>query len=156
MAQQVNNLIIKLCKKTFITTKIVDAIPMQALQAELNNFRTNDVPSETAGYKVTYEDGYESWCPKEVFDKHSIELKSLKSFGVICHNNYPDYIKRMFNEQFELEDKINKIQEFTDSNEYFELSTVQKDLLIKQYKCMQGYINVLRERIIYEISIPVE
>ena len=50
-------------QKTFITTKIVDVVTMQALQAELKGFRTNDVPSETAGYEVTYEDGYKSWCP---------------------------------------------------------------------------------------------
>ena len=143
-------------QKTFITTKIVDAVPMQALQAELKGYRTNDIPSETAGYEVTYESGYKSWCPKEVFDKHSIELKSLKSFGVLCNNNYPDYVKRMFNEQFELEDKINKLEEFMNSDKYFKLSNIQKDLLYKQYNCMQGYINVLRERIIYEVSIPVE
>lgn len=24
-----------------------------------------------AGYKVVYEEGYESWCPKDVFEKHN-------------------------------------------------------------------------------------
>lgn len=143
-------------KQTFITTKVVDAVPMQALQAELNNFRTNDVPSETAGYKVTYEDGYESWCPKNVFDKNAVELRDLDYFNHKCQDNYPDYIKRMFNEESELKDKIYKMLDFINSGEFNELDDHKQKMLIKQYNFMLGYLNILRERIIYEISIPVE
>ena len=143
-------------QKTFITTKVVDAIPMQALQAELKGFRTNNVPSETAGYEVTYEDGYKSWCPKDVFDKNAVELKDLECFNNTCQDNYPDYVKRMFNEESELKDKICKALGFINSEKFNELDGHQQKMLIKQYNFMLGYLNILRERIIYAISVPVE
>lgn len=142
-------------KQTFITTKIVSAKPMQALHAEGKGYRTNNLPSETAGYEVTYEDGYTSWCPKDVFDKNSTRIDNL-GFELTCNDSYPDYVKRMFNEHSELEAKINKLQDFINSDKYSELSTIQKGLLHKQCNFMIGYMNVLRERIIYEVSTPVE
>lgn len=142
-------------KQTFITTKIVSAKPMQALHAEGKGYRTDNLPSETAGYEVTYEDGYTSWCPKDVFDKNSIRIDNL-GFEATCNDSYPDYVKRMFTEHSELEAKINKLQDFINSDKYSELSNTQKDLLHKQCNFMIGYINVLRERIIYEVSTPVE
>lgn len=143
-------------QKTFITTKIVDAVPMQALQAELAGYRTNDVRSETAGYEVTYEDGYKSWCPKNVFDKNAVELRDLDYFTHKCQDNYTDHVKRMFNEESELKDKIYKTVDFINSGEFNELDGYKQKMLIKQYNFMLGYLNILRERIIYEISIPVE
>lgn len=143
-------------QKTFITTKVVDAIPMQALQAELKGFRTNDVPSETAGYEVTYEDGYKSWCPKDVFDRNAIELRDLDCFNHNCQDNYPDYVKRMFNEESELKDKVHKALGFINSEKFNQLDGHKQKMLIKQYYFMLGYLNVLRERIVYEVSIPVE
>jgi hypothetical protein len=29
------------------------------------------------GYKVIYEEGYTSWCPKDVFEKHNQELDGM-------------------------------------------------------------------------------
>ena len=142
-------------QKTFITTKIVDAVPMQALQAELARYRTNDVRSETAGYEVTYEDGYKSWCPKNVFDTNAVELRDLDYFNHKCKDNYPDHVKRMFNEESELKDKIHKTLDFINSGEFNELDGHKQKMLIKQYNFMLGYLNILRERIIYEIDIPV-
>ena len=142
-------------QKTFITTKIVDAVPMQALQAELKGYRTNDIPSETAGYELFYEDGYKSWCPKDVFYKHGVELRDLDYFNHKCQDNYPDYVKRMFDEEAELKDKIYKTLDFINSEEFKELDGHKQIMLIKQHTFMLGYLNILRERIIYEISIPV-
>ena len=143
-------------QKTFITTKIVDVVTMQALQAELKGFRTNDVPSETAGYEVTYEDGYKSWCPKDVFDRNAVELRDLEYFNHSCQDNYPDYVKRMFNEESELKNKVYKAFSFINSEKFNELDGHKQKMLIKQYNFMLGYLNILRERIIYEISVPVE
>ena len=143
-------------QKTFITTKIVDVVTMQALQAELKGFRTNDVPSETAGYEVTYEDGYKSWCPKDVFDRNAVELRDLEYFNHSCQDNYPDYVKRMFNEESELKNKVYKAFSFINSEKFNELDGHKQKMLIKQYNFMLRYLNILRERIIYEISVPVE
>ena len=142
-------------QKTFITTKIVDAVPMQALQAELKGYRTNDVPSETPGYKVVYADGYKSWCPKSVFDKNAVELKDLSIFNAECKDTMPDYLKRMFEEHNELRNRLSKLLEFLNSNKFLTLNEKQQEYLNKQHIFMLGYLNILRERIIYEISIPV-
>ena len=143
-------------QKTFITTKIVNAFPMQALQAELKGYRTNDIPSETAGCEVIYEDGYKSWCPKDVFERNAVELRDLDYFIHKCQDNYPDYIKLMFIEESELLNKINKLRDFINSETFNNLDNYQQNALVKQHTFMLGYLNILRERIIYEISIPVE
>lgn len=57
--------------KQYIGTKVVSAEPQ-------NNF------INTEGYKVVYEDGYESWSPKDVFEKAYKESGSL-SFGDAIH-----------------------------------------------------------------------
>ena len=143
-------------QKTFITTKIVNVNSMQALQAELAGYRTNNIPSETAGYEVTYEDGYKSWCPKDVFDKNAVELKDLSLFTAECKDTMPDFLKRMFEEHNELRNRLSKLLEFLNSDKFITLNKKQQEDLHKQYIFMLGYLNVLRERIIYEISVPVE
>ena len=142
--------------KRFVIIKIVNGCTMQALQAELKGYRTNDVPSETAGYEVIYEDDYKSWCPKNVFDRNAVELRDLDYFNHKCQDNYSDYVKRMFIEESELLNKINKLRDFISSEKFNNLDDYQQSMSIKQHTFMLGYLNVLRERIIYEISIPVE
>lgn len=73
--------------KMYIGTKTIEAMPMT--RKAYNNYRGWDVPRDEnpsdEGYLVKYEDGYESWSPKEVFEKayrengrfsfgHAIEL----------------------------------------------------------------------------------
>lgn len=58
--------------KTYIGTKIVQAEPMNRL--EFNALKgvvipKNDAHAGDKGYKVIYPDGYESWSPKDVFEK---------------------------------------------------------------------------------------
>ena len=57
----------------FIGVKMVEAVPMTAGEAANKGYRTPVAESAMdlyiAGYEVTYEDGYKSWCPKDVFDK---------------------------------------------------------------------------------------
>ncbi len=53
--------------KQYIGTKVISAEP-----------KTN--PKGLDGYKVVYEDGYESWSPKDVFEKAYKESGNL-SFG---------------------------------------------------------------------------
>ena len=142
--------------KTFITTKIVNVIPLQALQAELKGYETNNVPSETPGYEVIYPVGYKMWYPKSVFDTNAVELRDLSIFNAERKDTMPDYLKEMFDEHNELRNRLSKLLEFLNSNEFTTLDKKQQENLYKQHIFMLGYLNVLRERIIYEISIPVE
>ena len=48
--------------KAYIGTKVVQAEPMDDPNPE-----HDEDPAE--GYRVVYEDGYESWSPKDVFER---------------------------------------------------------------------------------------
>lgn len=55
----------------YLGVKIVEAESMSEASF-INNVKNEDVPQDCLcrdGYKVTYEDGYVSWSPKEVFEK---------------------------------------------------------------------------------------
>jgi hypothetical protein len=52
--------------KTYIGVKIVQAEP--------------EAKDGKDGYKVQYEEGYVSWCPKDVFEKHNRETGGM-TFG---------------------------------------------------------------------------
>jgi len=83
----------------YIGVKIVEAVPMTS--AEFNEYikrtpRPEDVTGD--GYMVTYQpDGYQGWCPKDVFDKanrpcnampfgHAIE--ALKMGKRVCRKGW--------------------------------------------------------------------
>ena len=57
----------------FIGIKMVEAVPMTAIEASKKHYRVGQdgtaVPPKTEGYEVTYPDGYKSWCPKDVFEE---------------------------------------------------------------------------------------
>ena len=128
--------------KRFVTTTIVDATLMQALQAELKGYRTNDVPSETAGYELIYENGHKSWCPKDVLDENAVEIPDISFSIPESQDNYPDYINRMITEEYELMDKLNKIFDFSNTEEFDKLDEYRQNLLRKQNMFMLGYIEV--------------
>jgi len=48
---------------------IEDAQPMMASEAAVKGYRTGDAAGDAPGYEVTYEDRFQSWSPKDVFDK---------------------------------------------------------------------------------------
>ena len=68
----------------FIGVKTVEAVPMTAGEAIEKHYRIAQdgiiVPPTTKGYEVTYEDGYKSWCPADVFEKNNRPTKGL-TFG---------------------------------------------------------------------------
>lgn len=63
-------------EKSYIGSKIIRAIPMtredwwrETIKGVVDKYDTF-----TEGYKVTYEDGYKSWSPKEVFERSYREI----------------------------------------------------------------------------------
>lgn len=75
---------------TFIGTKIVQAAPALRLDDGKGNvrielLRNNPMPmpgdAVDMGYKVVYEDGYESWSPQDVFEKAYRKVSGL-NFGM--------------------------------------------------------------------------
>lgn len=70
--------------QTYIGTKLVEAEPAWRLNSKLYTWDAlpDSADHAEAGYRVRYPDGYESWSPKEVFEKaylpleHNQELKT--------------------------------------------------------------------------------
>ena len=74
--------------KHFIGIKEVDAKPMT--RGDYNKYRGWQIPAdenpEDEGYLVKYSDSYESWSPKEAFDKAGISAEIDSDTGVITLN----------------------------------------------------------------------
>lgn len=72
----------------FIGVKMVEAVPMTAIEADKKGYRVNkekntvggDFYPSPEGYEVTYPDGYKSWCPKDVFEEANRPIDNM-TFG---------------------------------------------------------------------------
>lgn len=54
----------------YIGAKLIKAVPMSNQDFKRAQGVESDTASEEApGYRVTYEDGYVSWSPKETFER---------------------------------------------------------------------------------------
>lgn len=64
--------------KTYIGTKIIEAAPAIRIRGKVYEANELIIPISTElveeGYKVRYQDGYESFSPKDVFERFYLEL----------------------------------------------------------------------------------
>lgn len=63
--------------KTYIGTKIIEAAPairMGGKVYDANELIPRSMELVEEGYKVRYQDGYESFSPKDVFERYYLEL----------------------------------------------------------------------------------
>ena len=125
--------------KKYIGTKQIEAEPMTMGEAYKRGLlQVGRVPREDEenkdGYYVRYKDGYESWSPAEPFDK--------------AYKRADTFLDRLYIERTELYDKLTKLRTFIDSPKFLETVTdeYQRKLLSKQEGIMQGYLDVLDER----------
>ena len=61
--------------KKYIGTKQIEAEPMtrgDAFGKHLLREKPSTENFDDDGYHVRYEDGYENWCPKDVFERHTM------------------------------------------------------------------------------------
>lgn len=58
-----------------------------------------------------------------------------------------DFKTRLINEQLELEEKLNKLNEFNQSEKAETIDPIQRDLLIIQAGAMHTYNEILKTRI---------
>ena len=66
--------------KRYIRVNMVEAEPMTAY--EFDDFKKREHSGENCeGYKVVYDDGYVSWCPKARFEEVSREIDRM-NFGM--------------------------------------------------------------------------
>lgn len=123
--------------KKYIGTKQVSATPAWRIDGKVYP-KDGEVPrsmNREDGYKVVYEDGYESWSPKDVFEKAYKVAETL--------------LDRLMIERKELAEKLEKLCLFTDSPKFMDVvkDENQRELLIKQRDYMGEYLNILNQRI---------
>lgn len=116
--------------KKYIGTKQIEAEPMVAGDASNLGFKTNGNGGE--GYHVRYEDGYESWSPKDVFEK--------------AYKVAETPLDRMTIESDELCGKFSKLASFIESENFKELDSITQGMLKVQYRMMCNYWQILNQR----------
>ncbi len=62
--------------KAYIGTKVVQAEPMEDPNSSIDE--------RAPGYKVVYEDGYESWSPKDVFERCYREVTDAEATLILA------------------------------------------------------------------------
>lgn len=123
--------------KIYRCTKIVKAEPMTlGFFESTRNRKVYQDDSEHSvaepGYLVKYEDDYESWSPKAVFEA-----------GYVCIESAKDRVKL---ELDELKSRLNGLQKFVDSDKFNELGEYMQKLLLEQKASMTDYVDVLEQR----------
>lgn len=150
--------------KHYIGVKEIDAKPMN--RGNYNEYRGWTIPEDEnpadEGYLVKYPDGYESWSPKEVFEKAYTEYDGTGLMSTVDDMRSPDYKKR-FQAEFSqlcirlaslnkmLEKYLNGTLDFKPSCSY--------NLLHRQYVHMNDYLRTLLTRAYVEdidVDVPEE
>ena len=81
----------------FIGVKLIEAVAMTAGQAREKGYRVNqNCINDTAGYEVTYEGGYKSWSPADVFEKSYYKLADVDG-NAITDKDVKGFIKQIDN-----------------------------------------------------------
>lgn len=125
----------------YIGTKNVEAVLMdEATAIERGLTRptrnSNDDNQEwRQGYHICYEDGYESWLPRAIFERIYKPVETFRD--------------RLLVEQQELTERLDKLSSFVDSAGFKEIVTdmEQRELLYEQCQRMSDYLKVLNKRI---------
>lgn len=124
--------------KKYIGTKQIEAGPMtrgDAWGKHLLREKPSTENFDDEGYHVRYEDGYESWSPKDTFEK--------------AYKIADTFLDRLHIEMRDLYEKMDKLSPFIESGKIDEIVTdkYQNHLLRLQHRIMSRYINVLECRI---------
>lgn len=135
----------------YIGIKFVDAAPMAADVAEKKGYRVSNNKGD--GYEVTYEDGYKSWCPKDVFEKHNYPIKN-EELAKTCEGMVsPDYKERFKAEYIQLMNRLEGLRRMLyawDNGTLAFTPTCPRDLYGEQESAMRLYLIVLKQRAVIE------
>ena len=135
----------------FIGIKVVKAEPMT--HEEFINSIGERKTLAGEGYKIEYEDGYTSWCPKDAFEgayqpvKNTNEGNDLRHmFMDMCS---PDWQDRTIGEIIYLKNKTLRLKEMLEDYADGALGfkpNCSLELLTMQYNAMQNYLMILMLR----------
>lgn len=130
--------------KKYIGKKEISAEPMTMGEAyEKGLLQAGRVPNESekssAGYRVRYQDGYESWSPADVFEK--------------AYKVADTFLDRLRIERDELHDRYVKAKNYLSSPlAEKQLTPREKGSLAAQVEFMRQYLLCVEERIKYAME----
>ena len=131
----------------YIGIKFVDAVPMTADVAEKKGYRVSNNKGD--GYEVTYDDGYKSWCPKDVFEEHNYTIKNEELAKTCVGMVSPDYQERFKAEYIQLKNRLEGLRRMLyawDNGTLAFTPTCPRDLYGEQESAMRLYRNALIKR----------
>lgn len=131
----------------YIEVKYIDAEPMTAEVAEQKGYRVSNNKGD--GYEVTYEDGYKSWCLKDVFEKYNFIVKNEELAKTCEQMVSPDYKERFKAEYIQLKNRLEGLRRMLDAWDNGTLTftpTCPRDLYDVQESAMRMYLDVLKRR----------
>lgn len=128
--------------KKYLGTKLVTAKPMTRVDAEaLLGKSINPAKQEYSdeGYLVRYEDGYQSWSPKEVFDK--------------AYKPADNFLDRLIIERDEVQQRLSSLASALMQEDFREkVGQQQYYWMQEQRNAMEIYVEVLNKRITHAIN----
>lgn len=141
---------------TYVGTKVIHAQPMSRLA--YNQLRGWDLPADEngddEGFLVEYADGqrpnvlgyngYVSWSPSDVFH-NAYEKIDIRGEGAIGGPTWKD---RLEAEVEEINERLTKLREFLGGPLFKALPKLQQDLLEQQAEHMDGYLTVIKLRLV--------
>lgn len=129
----------------------------EAIGAEICLKRIKDKIWFLLGYKLQEEIYNANDIDTDECESTRAVAVGEKSDDITSDTCFPPYVQRMFNEQKELSERINKLDAFVNGNNdiFNNLPDKEKELMNKQFEYMKMYHNVLCERIdsaVYEFT----
>lgn len=128
--------------KKYLGTKLVTAKPMTRAEAEvvLGKFiKPAKQEYSGEGYLVCYEDGYQSWSPKEVFDK--------------AYKPADNFLDRLIIERDEVQQRLSSLTSALMQEDFQEkVGSKQYYWMQEQRNAMEIYVEVLNKRITHAIN----
>lgn len=128
--------------KKYLGTKLVTAKPMTRAEAEVilgKSIKRAKQEYSGEGYLVRYEDGYQSWSPKEVFDK--------------AYKPADNFLDRLIIERDEVQQRLSSLTSALMQKDFQEkVGSKQYYWMQEQRNAMEIYVEVLNKRITHAIN----
>lgn len=128
--------------KKYLGTKLVTAKPMTRVEAEVilgKAIKPAKQEYSGEGYLVRYEDGYQSWSPKEVFDK--------------AYKPADNFLDRLIIERDEVQQRLSSLTSALMQEDFQEkVGSKQYYWMQEQRNAMEIYVEVLNKRITHAIN----
>lgn len=137
-------------EQKFIGIKFVNAVDMTSTEALAKGYRYDSKSLEPVdGVEVTYEDGYKSWCPLDVFKKHNYPIHNEELASTCEMMVSKDYKKRFKAEYIQLRNRyyglLSMIEKW-DAGTLTFTPTCPRATYNFQLRSMKDYLDILEVR----------